>query len=652
MSPDAKKTEKSNLDNKKESAKSESKKDKSKSTVLKSTLIWTAVTLGVIALLIAAAAAGVYAYEGIYNGKIYPGVKVLNIRLDGLTPDEARVKLIEAVDDKLEKGLIFTLDGEQKTLQVSAGSDVPDIIRYDIYKAVDDAYLIGRKDARYKILYEILRARLTNYRVPVGIEIDENRLTDALSLLYAEKLPAPVDANFEIDTSFPEDGPDVMVIPDKDGAQLDMQGVIEKLKQQAEILDFQTIILHVTNVKAAKQATDLQAVIHKVEEVLARPELELTFEDQTFKVPVEEIATWIITGTEDDSITLDETAFASSVRALAKDVEVQSKSGKMEVKDGKIVSFTAGTLGKKINIAKTLEPILTSWPPSSTFPLVVEEEVGQITGSELDEFGIKELIGVGRSNFRGSPYNRTQNIKKAVHDHVNGTLIAPGEEFSMLKTLGEIDGAHGWLPELVIKGDKTTPEYGGGLCQIGTTMFRSAVDTGLKVTERRNHSYRVSYYEPAGTDATIYEPSPDFRFLNDTQKHIYINAYIVGTEVVFEMWGTSDGRKVETSDPEIYNIRAAPATKLIETTDLAPGKKKCTESAHAGADAHFTTKITYANGEVREETFRSHYRPWGAVCLIGVEQLSNPEGQGDAAQSGADNESAPSDTPPADTAGE
>ena len=156
-------------------------------------------------------------------------------------------------------------------------------------------------------------------------------------------------------------------------------------------------------------------------------------------------------------------------------------------------------------------------------------------------------------------------------------------------------------------------------------LFRSAVDTGLQITERRNHSYRVSYYEPAGTDATIYDPAPDFKFRNDTAKHIYINAYIIGTEITFEFWGTNDGREVKVDKPSIYNIVQPPPTKLIETLDLAPGKKKCTESAHAGADAHFATTITYADGRVREETFRSHYRPWQAVCLIGVEQLSEEE---------------------------
>jgi vancomycin resistance protein YoaR len=176
---------------------------------------------------------------------------------------------------------------------------------------------------------------------------------------------------------------------------------------------------------------------------------------------------------------------------------------------------------------------------------------------------------------------------------------------------------------------------GGGLCQIGTTAFRGVLASGLPITQRRNHSYRVRYYEPVGTDATIYDPAPDFRFLNDTPHHILIHAYTAGDEVIYEFWGTEDGRSAiykgveEVTDvadlkPRVYNVSAPPPTKLIETLDLPPGQKKCTESAHAGADAAFTYLVTYPDGTVKEETFTSHYRPWQAVCLVGVESLSEP----------------------------
>jgi vancomycin resistance protein YoaR len=152
-----------------------------------------------------------------------------------------------------------------------------------------------------------------------------------------------------------------------------------------------------------------------------------------------------------------------------------------------------------------------------------------------------------------------------------------------------------------------------------------ALDSGLKITQRRNHSYRVRYYEPVGTDATIYDPAPDFRFKNDTANHVLITAAIQnGDDMVFTTWGTKDGRVAKQENYKVFGITPAPATRYIETTDLPPGKVKCTETAHAGASASFDYVVTQVDGTEARETFKSYYKPWGAVCLKGVAAISAP----------------------------
>jgi vancomycin resistance protein YoaR len=105
--------------------------------------------------------------------------------------------------------------------------------------------------------------------------------------------------------------------------------------------------------------------------------------------------------------------------------------------------------------------------------------------------------------------------------------------------------------ELVNKKNTTVPEFGGGICQVSTTMFRVALNTGLKITERHNHAYPVSYYNPPGLDATIYIPSPDLKFVNDTKNHILIQSRIEGTKLFFDFYGNPDGRQVELIGPTI-----------------------------------------------------------------------------------------------------
>jgi hypothetical protein len=94
--------------------------------------------------------------------------------------------------------------------------------------------------------------------------------------------------------------------------------------------------------------------------------------------------------------------------------------------------------------------------------------------------------------------------------------------------------------------------------------------------------------------------------------------------MVFTTWGTKDGRVAKQEDYKVFGITAPPATRYIETTDLAPGKVKCTETAHAGASASFDYVVSYADGTEAKETFKSYYKPWGAVCLKGVAALSAP----------------------------
>ena len=113
------------------------------------------------------------------------------------------------------------------------------------------------------------------------------------------------------------------------------------------------------------------------------------------------------------------------------------------------------------------------------------------------------------------------------------------------------------------------------------------------------------------------------KFLNDTGNYILIQTKIEGDNLTFEFWGTSDGREVEITEPKIFNIVSPGPTKIVETEDLEPGEKKCTESSHNGADAEFTRKITNSSGEENEETWFSRYRPWQAVCLIGKEPEEN-----------------------------
>ena len=604
-------------------------KNKLKKLVKHPATMWGAVIVGILALLLVLAFGAQAAYSRLYENRIFPGVKILDVRLNGLTKTEARKEIQESIDENLSKGLRFVFQGKEvqldPTLPAIDQDASRDLIRYQIEESLEKAFQTGRSGNWMKNLSYQIAARIRPMSIPAEIQIDRIAIDEALHRAFEDKISPPKDAKFSV--VFSSDNiPYVHIENEQSGDVLKTEPAIEELKGQLENLDFKLITVTGEKASPSIMREDLEPLINYLEDYLERPELTFEYNTVKFSVTPKMLSDWIVVKSEHGQfyLDIDDELFAKALREYAPDIESEVKNGSLVIKDGKIESFVPGTIGMTFDIEKTLAAVREEWPEKTKFPIEIDTQEGSLLGDDPERLGIKEIIGVGTSNFSGSPNNRRKNIRKGAQI-LTGVLIAPGEDFSLLKALGQIDGEHGWFPELVIKGNKTVPEFGGGLCQIGTTVFRAALNSGLKITQRSSHSYRVSYYEPAGTDATIYDPAPDMRFINDTGNHILINAYSLGDELYFEYWGTEDGRKVDPYKPAIYNIVSPPAIKLIETLDLEPGKKQCTESAHAGADAHFTYHVTYADGTEHEEVFRSHYRPWQAVCLVGVEELSEPE---------------------------
>jgi vancomycin resistance protein YoaR len=265
------------------------------------------------------------------------------------------------------------------------------------------------------------------------------------------------------------------------------------------------------------------------------------------------------------------------------------------VLEGKIAKeFEPGQNGQGVDVY-TLRQLLQSNQESIGLPVL--ESSPTRTLSETNNLGINELVAVGESNFKGSPRNRIHNLTIGANKF-NGLLIDKGEEFSFNKYLGDVDGEHGFLPELVIKATGTVPEFGGGLCQVSSTAFRAAMNAGFPITARRNHSYAVQYYAPQGTDATIYPGVQDLKFINDTSTPILVRTRIDGTKLYFEYYGTKDTREVAFEGPIQYDKKANGAMK-----------------------ATWTRHVT-KNGETSTQTFNSIYQP--PALFHKEEQTSTP----------------------------
>ncbi len=215
-----------------------------------------------------------------------------------------------------------------------------------------------------------------------------------------------------------------------------------------------------------------------------------------------------------------------------------------------ITLVKGGRKGKIVDGVKTSLALRKAFTTGGTTVAVAMKEYRPAMFSVEDFKKIKfpDLIATSTTSFAGSPKNRVHNIVVGTQ-RFNGVIVMPNEEFSFNKYLGSVDAGNGYLPELVIKENVTTPAFGGGICQISTTVFRASMFAGLDITNRRNHSYPVSYYGAPGFDATIYLPAPDFQFRNDMKTPVLLKTSVVGSKVTFEVWGTNDGRTVKINGP-------------------------------------------------------------------------------------------------------
>lgn len=276
--------------------------------------------------------------------------------------------------------------------------------------------------------------------------------------------------------------------------------------------------------------------------------------------------------------------YLDSVAEKVRQVPKDAVFGEDEARN--VMLLEASVTGQELNRKDALLALahaIESGADHTTLPVITTPPT--ISDTAPDELGFRKLIAEGTTNFSGSTRSRIHNIRRALEQY-HGLLIAPGEEFSFVEYLGEVDGEHGYLPELVIKHDRTEPEYGGGICQVSSTMFRAAINAGFQITERRNHAYPVHYYKPYGMDATVYIPKPDLRFVNNTPGHILIQAGIEDSDLSFRFYGTDDGRVVEIDGPHI----------LISNPD---GSMKTT----------FSQSVTNAAGEtVISDSFESNYK--------------------------------------------
>lgn len=317
---------------------------------------------------------------------------------------------------------------------------------------------------------------------------------------------------------------------------------------------------------------------------------------------------------------------------IIKKVNFPATDALFTFENGRVIAFRPSAEGQEVDIkniknqlsTKTFMIISSEKPLIITFPIPVKTVSPKVSTDKANNLGIKELIGTGTSLFQHSIPNRIFNITFS-SSKFNGILVAPDEVFSFNQILGDVSALTGFQQAYIIQNGRTILGDGGGVCQVSTTFFRALLDAGLPIIERRAHAYRVGYYEQdslPGLDATVYYPTTDLRFKNDTENYILIQTFIDSNvqRLTFLLYGTKDNRQVVINKPIISSQTPPPEDLYQDDPTLPKGEIKQVDFAAPGANVYFTRQVTKNGKIIINDRFASNYRPWQAIYLRGTKE--------------------------------
>ncbi|MFV1916900.1 MAG: VanW family protein [Patescibacteria group bacterium] len=559
-------------------------------------------------------------YNLLFLGKIYPGVSIAGVPVSSFTPEKAYETLSENIEQPDKIALLK--DGSSFEIELSTIN-----FSYELSSSIERAYKLDRSGKLINDFYNRIFSLKRKENFPLNVSFDQERLLEHLSIISDE---------ISVEPAYPRamlvEGK-VFVEKGSPGLEMDIETLSKEIINNLSYANYSPVSIRQKIIDPTISDQEAKSLKERAESLidkkLSLDTNELVFEsegDDLFKLLepsggyssreiealVSDIASRVNRPPQDAAFVFLPAGRTGESSESGKVTEFSAPKDGLEVDEDTLGTQIVESLTKLEEVGQNLVAIEV--PLSTTSP--------EITLDAINELGVNELLGRGTSKFSGSIASRIFNIGHA-SSKFNGVLIPPGEIFSFNEILGDVSSYTGYKKAYIIKDGRTVLGDGGGVCQVSTTLFRAILNSGLPVVERRAHSYRVSYYEQdslPGLDATVYAPYTDLKVKNDTPGHLLIQTRFDQTAatLAFEIYGTSDGRKVKLTKPVITSTSAPPEDLYIDDPTLASGTVKQIDFKAWGANVYFDYEVTRDGETIFEKTFYSNFRPWQAVYLRGT----------------------------------
>ena len=257
---------------------------------------------------------------------------------------------------------------------------------------------------------------------------------------------------------------------------------------------------------------------------------------------------------------------------------------------------------------------------NATIDLITEVTEPKGTREELAQ--VQDVLGSFETDFSSSSSARKKNVRTGA-EKLNGIVLYPGDTLSVYEAVSPFDAENGYALAPSYENGTTVDSYGGGICQVSTTLYNAVMRAELEIVTRSAHSMIVTYVEPS-MDAAIAGTFKDLQFKNNQETPIYIEGYTNGGTLGFRIYGKEtrpDNRKV-TFESEVTS-QTDPVREFVASQDLPVGTIKKTQSSHTGYTARLWKIVTVDGVEESRKVYNnSTYKASNEIYSVGLANAS------------------------------
>lgn len=318
---------------------------------------------------------------------------------------------------------------------------------------------------------------------------------------------------------------------------------------------------------------------------------------------------------------LDDGKVAAFVETECNPLTGEAKDAAITRENGAFV-ITPSQVGKQVDLDATKEALDKALEKGLESPIrvaaVIEEMLPAVTEEQLST--IQDVLGTFSTSFSSSGVSRSTNLKVGA-EKINGRVLMPGQMLSGYECMQPFTTANGYATAAAYENGQVVDSVGGGVCQISTTLYNTALLAEMEITQRQNHSMTVSYVKPSN-DAAIAGTYKDLKITNPYDTPIYLEGGVSGKTLVFTIYGKETRPANRTikyvSETLSETDPGEPITKL--DTTLAPGARVQEQAAHRGIKSRLW-KYVYVDGAETEKTIlhTDTYNASKAIIRVGPE---------------------------------